>query len=94
MFDTKACGCRIRELRHRRGITQDKLATDLHVSESHIRKTEKGQRSASIDLYIVIAQYFNVSLDYLFTGMKYTSDQIKVDIEDVITRLHHISDSL
>ena len=94
MLDTKACGGRIRELRRRFNITQEKLAEDLYVSESHIRKTEKGQRSASIDLYMEIARYFHVSLDYLLLGQTCSCGQIIEDLEDVIARLQRISEKL
>ena len=94
MFDIKACGRRIREIRHRYGITQQSLADYLNTSKSHIGKIENGQRGASIDLYIEIAQYFSVSLDYLLIGRNYTSDQLRADVEDVIARLKRISDRI
>ena len=92
MFDTKACGRRIKELRHHYGLTQEDLADQLNTSKSHITKVENGQRGASIDLYIEIAQYFDVSLDYLLLGRNCTSGQMKADLEDVIAKLQRISD--
>ena len=54
MFDMKACGSRIKELREGiEGFTQEKLAEQLNTSDSHLRKIENGQRSASIDLYSI-----------------------------------------
>ena len=88
MFDMKACGSRIKELREGiEGFTQEKLAEQLNTSDSHLRKIENGQRSASIDLYIDIAQYFHVSLDYLLLGNDYEGAQIRAEIEATIEKL-------
>lgn len=94
MFDMTACGSRIKELRKRDGLTQEQLADLLNTSDSHIRKTENGQRSASIDLYIEIAGYFHVSLDYLLLGEQYTPAQIRTDIENVIVQLQRIANRI
>jgi len=95
MFDMKACGGRIKELREGiDGLTQEKLAEKLNTSDSHLRKIENGQRSASIDLYIDIAQYFNVSLDYLLLGEESGRAQIRTDIENAIDRLCRIAAKL
>ena len=94
MFDTKACGRRIKELRHHYGLTQEDFADQLNTSKSHITKVENGQRGASIDLYIEIAQYFDVSLYYLLLGQNCMSGQMKADLEDVIVKLQRISDRI
>lgn len=92
MFDMKACGSRIKELREsHEGLTQEKLAELLNTSDSHLRKIENGQRSASIDLYIELAQYFHVSLDYLLLGNGYEGAQIRAGIEAAIEKLRSIS---
>lgn len=73
MFDMTACGSRIKELRESR-IRNDKkmtleiLAEELNISVPHLWRIENGDRAASIDLMIVIAEYFSVSLDYLVLG--------------------------
>ncbi len=40
-FDHKAYGARIRQLRIRKGFTQEQLAEKLNVSGTHIVKREK-----------------------------------------------------
>ena len=92
MFDMKACGSRIKALREaQEGLTQERLAELLNTSDSHIRKIENGQRTASIDIYIEIAQYFHVSLDYLLLGKEYPAAEIKADIEDAVSILRKIT---
>ena len=77
MFDMTACGSRIKELRESRirngkKMTLEILAEELNISVPHLWRIENGDRAASIDLMIVIAEYFSVSLDYLVLGKAVT----------------------
>jgi transcriptional regulator with XRE-family HTH domain len=56
---------RLKELRLENKITQKKLATELGVSRSLIAMIESGQQDGGRELTKKVAQYFNVSIDYL-----------------------------
>ena len=56
---------RLKELRKQRNLTQLKLAMDLNLSQNTISRYETGEREASYNELIKIADYFNVSVDYL-----------------------------
>lgn len=56
---------RLKEIRKNRGITQLKLAIDLNISQNTISRYETGEREADYTTLIRLADYFNVSLDYL-----------------------------
>ncbi|MBO7148862.1 MAG: helix-turn-helix transcriptional regulator [Clostridia bacterium] len=56
---------RLEYLRKKRNITQLKLALDLHVNQNTISRYETGAREADYATLIRIADYFNVSIDYL-----------------------------
>ena len=56
---------RLKELRKKRGISQVKLALDLHTTQNSISRYETGERQADYDMLIAIADYFGVSIDYL-----------------------------
>ncbi len=56
---------RLKELRKERKITQLKLAMDLNLSQNTISRYETGDREASYNELIKIADYFDVSIDYL-----------------------------
>ena len=56
---------RLKELRKRKGISQLRLATDLNTTHNTISRYETGEREPGIDELIKIADYFNVSVDYL-----------------------------
>ena len=56
---------RLKELRKQKHISQIKLAMDLSVSQNTISRHEQGEREAGYDMRVKIADYFNVSVDYL-----------------------------
>ena len=56
---------RLKELRKKKGISQLRLATDLNTTQNTISRYETGEREPGIDELVKIADYFNVSVDYL-----------------------------
>ena len=56
---------RLKELRKKRKISQLKLAIDLNMNQNSISRYENLDREADYETLIKIADYFNVSLDYL-----------------------------
>ena len=56
---------RLKKLRKERGISQLKLALDINTNQNTISRYETGEREPGITDLIKIADYFNVSLDYL-----------------------------
>ena len=56
---------RLRELRRARNISQLKLSMDLQLNQNAISRYETGLREADYETLIKIADYFNVSIDYL-----------------------------
>lgn len=56
---------RLKELRKQQNISQLKLAMDLHLNQNAISRYETGMREADYSTLIKIADYFDVSIDYL-----------------------------
>lgn len=56
---------RLKEIRKSKGITQLKMAMDLNANQNTISRYETGEREPSLLELIKIADYFNVSVDYL-----------------------------
>ena len=65
MFKKDLFSARIYELRTTKNLTQQALADVVGIKKSAISMIENGQRAASIELLCALADYFNVSLDYL-----------------------------
>lgn len=56
---------RLKELREQRHLSQLKLAMDLGLNQNSISRYENEEREADYQTLIALADYFNVSLDYL-----------------------------
>lgn len=59
------CGIRIKDLRKERNITQSDLAKILNVTQDSISLWEKNKRVPDTQYIIQLADYFEVSTDYL-----------------------------
>ncbi len=56
---------RLRHLREDRDLTQADIAKFLETTQEQISKYETGKQMMGIDKYIKLAEFYNVSLDYL-----------------------------
>lgn len=61
----KILGQRIKELREERGITQQELAKIIGCSDGAISLWEKDINEPKATYIVALADYFNVSTDYL-----------------------------
>lgn len=67
-LDAREIGQRIRSVRRNKKVRQRELGDILGFSENYIGKLETGKRIPSLDALVRIADYFDVSLDYLVRG--------------------------
>ena len=93
-FDARSCGARIKELRLRNRLTQERLARDMNITDVHLRRIESGNRGASMELLIEFAEYFQVSLDYLFLGKSSRANEVKQELNEIKAQLDRIIRSL
>ena len=56
---------RLKELRKKKHMTQQRLAIELSMSQNTISRYETGEREADYKTLILIADYLQVSIDYL-----------------------------
>lgn len=68
--------------RHKRGITQDELATHLGVSKGAVSKWETGSSLPDILLLPQLASYFDISIDEL---IGYQPQMEQEDIKNCIS---------
>ena len=66
----------IADLRKRKGITQEQLASALNISPQAISKWETNTSFPDAQTLPLIANYFEVSIDYLFYGDEYAYNDI------------------
>ena len=82
-FDQAEFGHRIKHLRKKRNLTQEQLATALHISTDHLSKIELGKRGISIDLLLDISAALHVSFECLLKGAVHPSSQLKELIDRI-----------
>jgi transcriptional regulator with XRE-family HTH domain len=96
-------GSMIRELRHKKGITQEQLAESLGVSAPAISKWENELTLPDVAMIPQIASFFNVSIDILFgynallkqsTVERIVSEAIRYCISDTQRSIKIIQDGL
>ncbi|MBQ9781421.1 MAG: helix-turn-helix transcriptional regulator [Clostridia bacterium] len=58
----------LKEIRKQRNVTQQKVALDLAISREALSYYENGRRSPDVDMLVKLADYFNVTVDFLIFG--------------------------
>ena len=78
---------RIREIREDSSLTQQKIADLLHIGQRTYADYESGKTRIPVDNLLILAKFYNVSMDYI-TGAsnikseypKYMSSSISISI--------------
>lgn len=76
---------RIKQLRNEKNINQDVLAKLLGLEIAGISKLETGRVPLKDEYIVKLAEYFNVSTDYLLgkTNIRNPEKQINIDDADI-----------
>ena len=61
---------RLYQLRRQAGLSQEELANIMDVSRQAVQKWESGASKPDMDNLTALADYFNVTLDYLVRGIE------------------------
>ncbi len=56
---------RLRDVREDRDKTQAEIAALLKTTQQQVSKWETGTQLMGIDKYVILAEYYNISVDYL-----------------------------
>lgn len=94
-------GARLKDLRLKKKLTQQQLGDIIHVSKVSISGYERGERSPDTETLKDLANYFEVSIDYLLNGIdgyrKQWSDSFETSAkekEKIDTIAAHIDDNV
>ncbi|APM40587.1 helix-turn-helix domain-containing protein [Clostridium kluyveri] len=87
-------GDRLKELRKKSNLTQQELANKFYLNKSSISRYENDTQLPEHNILEKIADYFNVSIDYLLgrtnirnTENTYVTPKEHEDIEEVVEEL-------
>ena len=64
-FEPSVFAARIKALRISHNLTMDALAKEIHATKATIGNFENVNKKPSLDAILALADYFNVSVDYL-----------------------------
>ena len=73
-MDYKRLGERIREERHKLGLTQAQLAEAVDISDTYMGSIERGERSLTLDTLVRLVNRLGVTVDYLLADSVPDSD--------------------
>ncbi|MBN2910803.1 helix-turn-helix transcriptional regulator [Polycladomyces sp. WAk] len=76
-------GDRIALLREKAGLTQEQLAQKIGISRAALAKYEKSRREPDFETLDKIADFFNVSVDYLL-GRNKEREKETIDIKEAL----------
>lgn len=93
-FSSNEYGKRVRALRKGMNITQEQMASDLRITDIHLRRIETGKSVGSVDLVIELSAYLGVTIDYLLLGTTTGNLQIKNKLLEISGELKRLSDRI
>ena len=85
---------RLRELRKSRKLTQAEVAKGVNCSAATYSRYEKGSRQPSLDMVLRLADFFGVSLDYLFGRTPPDSSSLSDHEVYMLTKFRNAAESV
>lgn len=83
----------LRILREERGLSQMKLGEKVDVSSTSIQQYEAGTNYPSIKTMIKLADFFDVSLDYMFDRSE-VRNSLNSDDQILVDKLRHVNNKI
>ncbi|MEL5938187.1 helix-turn-helix domain-containing protein [Tetragenococcus halophilus] len=81
---------RLKKLRHSKQMTQQELADQLNISKQTIGSWERGRTEPPLDTLKKIANFFNVSIDYLINYDKKYWELTAEEEKDIAKQIENI----
>lgn len=80
-------GDRIAQLREKKAMTQEDLASKLGISRASLSHYETSRREPDYETINKIATFFNVSVDYLLGRTEHPNMVLEVDVRQFVESL-------
>lgn len=75
---------RLKKLRKEGKLTQKDIATFLNISQPAYQQFESGKKKMNLETMEKLADYFNVSTDYLLGKTDFPDPDLEIDIDNAI----------
>ena len=80
MYDIKKTGKIIKKLRMQKGKSQANVSIETGINIKTYRSIESGVRGGRVDTLCTLAEYHNVTLDYLIFGNDTITEVIEAEV--------------
>jgi transcriptional regulator with XRE-family HTH domain len=90
MDERKRLGRRVKQLRHRRGYTQEQLAERMEINAKYLSSIERGMENPTLDLLVRLAHGLQVDLHELFQRAPDAEppEQLRRKIDGFVAEMH------
>lgn len=83
---------RIRDLREDKDLTQEKLCKKLYMHKTTYTNYEQGKHTVPLDFAVLIADFYNVSIDYIAGRTNFPKGDAKPQLrKDELELIHKFS---
>lgn len=72
----------LKEQRKERGLTQQAVSDELHISRQTLSNWENGKNYPDIPMLVQLSEYYSLSLDYMLKGDPKYMDRIQKSIDN------------
>ena len=86
VINYSALGERVQQRRLQSGLSQQEAAERLNLSTSFYSRVERGEKVASLETLVKIANFFGLTLDFLLQDSLTVSlpDRLRVEVEQIL----------
>lgn len=85
---------RLKEVRKSRRLTQAQVAEGVNCSASTLSRYETGKRQPPLDMLVRLADFFDVSLDYIFGRTPPDSSALSSYEKDMLESFRNVPDTV
>lgn len=84
-LDYKRLGKRVRAARMKKGLSQEKLAEILEISQAHIGHIESGRATPALPTFVKLANALDTTTDaLLFDSLQISLDTYDLDFKELL----------
>ncbi len=84
---TKIIGQNLKSLRLSYSVTQKEISKILHVTYQQVQKYESGKNRLSAEDLFILKEYFGVSFDVFYDGIKTSQSTKTTELVDKISKI-------
>jgi len=73
-------GSRIKEIRNRKGLTQEQLSENMNINPKYLSSIERGKENPTLNTFIKLAEFLDVDIDEIFSSIQIEDPSKRKDL--------------